>query len=560
MLVATHPLFRRPATLCAVLSLLALATWGCGDVASPALQGSDVVGGDTDVTDEVAGACTTDQDCLADGLVCDVESGACVQCRAATDCPGETDQCVSSTCLTRTACKSDKQCLDQGFVCDDKAGFCVACLTDADCGELLCKANQCVAPPPSCVSSKDCKPFNQVCNKTAGYCVDCNSDVDCASSAFCSSGVCAPDVCKADEHACPSANVSAVCTANGSNFIETQCVQGEVCDLGSCWKVVCTPGDVWCLAGNVAQCNKLGTDNFQKEICGSESVCKAGKCQMKLCEPGVSQCAGATVRTCDAEGLAWTYKACAPASSGKPAEVCVVGTLGPTCAVPACTAGQSFCAGTLAYSCSNDGMQTTLVGDCSKPAADGKPQLCMNGQCVAQKCTPGSQTCADGQTLAKCKVDGTGYDNTPCGGNMGCEVDQCKAAVCTPGATLCSGTVVELCNGSGTGKTPVKDCKTSSQACKDGGCVDFVCPAGAVACQGGKKAACSADGMAWTMTDCPTGETCSAGACKLLICKPSQLSCDGNSVVKCDSTGTTQQVLEKCGDTGKTCMSGVCVK
>lgn len=135
-------------------------------------------------------SCSTDADCF--GGVC--VNGACVDCRADTDCSSNF-KCVSGTC---------------------KAG----CTKNEECNLLeTCDGGQCVKS--GCQSDRECIGFSG--NKMA-KCVDkkcavpCENDAECGRFEVCESGSCVFIGCETNdecryltENFTPNSNVTAVC-------------------------------------------------------------------------------------------------------------------------------------------------------------------------------------------------------------------------------------------------------------------------------------------------------------------------------------------------------------
>ena len=91
--------------------------------------------------------CQVDADCPVG--VCDVATGACVECLDDADCPGGVCDPAGPACVP---CLDDADC--PGGVCDPAGPVCVECLDDADCpAALLCgPADACV----ECIDDGDC--------------------------------------------------------------------------------------------------------------------------------------------------------------------------------------------------------------------------------------------------------------------------------------------------------------------------------------------------------------------------------------------------------------------
>ncbi|MCC7074730.1 MAG: PPC domain-containing protein [Deltaproteobacteria bacterium] len=149
-----------------------------------------------------------------DGL-CDLDSGRCVECLDASDCPdgfvcnGFTDRCT----VEGAGCASDDECA--GLRCDTIKGSCVQCLEDGDCGlSALCDllTGMCTVEQ-SCVTDGDCS-FG-VCHPDKRTCVECFNPAHCPSgvcddfSSTCVAG------CDDDDATEPNAGADAVALADG---------------------------------------------------------------------------------------------------------------------------------------------------------------------------------------------------------------------------------------------------------------------------------------------------------------------------------------------------------
>lgn len=162
-----------------------------------------------------SGACKAPAaaDCSTGGLQCLAGVG-CVQCRSATDCPGQDTECQTRICAASIC----------GFA-NAPAGAPTAAQTLGDCREMECDGagnivsaanNSDVPTAPSDCSSGVCSagapqfppsPAGQTCNSNggslcdgAGNCVQCNSASDCPAPpglSFCAMATCTSGVCGA---------------------------------------------------------------------------------------------------------------------------------------------------------------------------------------------------------------------------------------------------------------------------------------------------------------------------------------------------------------------------
>ncbi|MDB4931962.1 MAG: hypothetical protein JWM10_4446, partial [Myxococcaceae bacterium] len=120
--------------------------------------------------------CASDGDCTSGtgGPACDLVTGRCVACSAASDrCPAG-QYCVASMNRCDNGCRDDAACAATAATahCAPTTHTCVACLTDDHCpAGNLCVGSVCVA---GCNAASRC-PTGQTC--CSGACVDPQSNV-----------------------------------------------------------------------------------------------------------------------------------------------------------------------------------------------------------------------------------------------------------------------------------------------------------------------------------------------------------------------------------------------
>jgi hypothetical protein len=146
--------------LCCTLPLFLGAIAGCPSAAPPPAaepecednadcdDGLFCNGAETCVGDE----CVPGDDPCEEGQECDEANDACLTpCTTDDDCD-DGDPCTVDACVTAdpgteggTCLYTDVEC-DEGLVCDPDTGDCVECLVDEDCGEgEVCTDGECVA-------------------------------------------------------------------------------------------------------------------------------------------------------------------------------------------------------------------------------------------------------------------------------------------------------------------------------------------------------------------------------------------------------------------------------
>ncbi len=405
---------------------------------------------------------------------------------------------------------------DTGNMSDVAGG---ACTVSSDCPGAtdLCLAGACV-PQTACASDKQCQASGQVCDMQAGVCVTCLSDTDCPKGQSCKANKCLapPTPCQ---------------TTKG-------CPADSVCDksLGVCVACVSAPD------------------------CPANMACKETVCVPMVCKPGTAKCASsASLTVCAADGSAWTTSQCGGDKT----------CLNNTCKPVICAPNQKSCDGALkVVLCDATGTALSQADLCD-PTSNAK-NVCLGGQCVPMACQAGSAICADPQTLATCKSDGTGYDNQKCGIGLACDAGKCISAICKPFAAMCSDNKVAICNASGTGASPSDDCTAKQQTCVDGACQKLVCAAGTFSCSGTTFGTCNGDGMGYTTKLCNDGDACTTDGCDTTKgCTTTALGCDdgnGCTIDSCDKvkgcihTTTCCTTNADCDDkdpcTTDTCVAG----
>ncbi|KAJ1623776.1 hint module-domain-containing protein [Pavlovales sp. CCMP2436] len=120
---------------------------------------------------------TLDSQCVTKGTGTVCEANACVQCRAASDCPtyttiktGGVSSSFYFTALYRTSQPDDPMCV---------ANQCVFCVQDSDCA---------ISKHPRDLFDKllGRNPNNMLCDKRGGgVCVDCNTNRECPTNNLC---------------------------------------------------------------------------------------------------------------------------------------------------------------------------------------------------------------------------------------------------------------------------------------------------------------------------------------------------------------------------------------
>lgn len=206
---------------------------------------------DSDCADEascVAGlcggqaGCRSNDDCAdsPSGKACDLERGRCVACTTAADCASpESSECINNACTTITPCTNSLGCTDANApVCDTEASpsRCVQCITPADCKALgvgdVCVDNACTA---SCTTDSDCgRELKCDTSSSSGFCAACVSHADCSANQYCHRNKCIADICEAEvDQACINGAI-VTCTADGDGFASPRtCSVDESCTVSN---------------------------------------------------------------------------------------------------------------------------------------------------------------------------------------------------------------------------------------------------------------------------------------------------------------------------------------
>ena len=291
------------------------ATTGSGGSGGAAASGSGGAtstgaggGGGTSSAGGTGGAtktgCTADVDCKgnAAGAVCDVKSGACVECLPGADTCAAGSFCDPAKLGCKAGCKADGEC-NAPLVCDVGAHQCVGCVDDAKCGAgTICNQGNCV---PGCTPQHDCLAGDTCCPN--GTCHDVLDDVT-------SCGTCGV-VCKAPANGEPSC-AGGMCGLGACkpNFADcdgdpaTGCEHNTLAD-GPC---LCVPGEKTpCYDGapgteNVGPCkggtSTCGPDGVAWGACENEVLPKPEACANKVDD----DCDGKVDVVDDIDGDGWT--------------------------------------------------------------------------------------------------------------------------------------------------------------------------------------------------------------------------------------------------------------
>ncbi len=386
------------------------------------LQGEDCIDG---VCKQV-GNCSCNYDCdKARNEVCNRGNGKCEIGSPPSQCSNDCDCYTNETCSGTTCVPSggDQQTCQQDSDCPDPAhqtcrnNRCVpkSCSTREDCAGatcLVCKNNECTAPPPVCQGLNDCcVGFH--CN--FGTCLPdqtgCRSDSDCLRCGFATANQCSdqsacqndPDCqdtayprCNTDTGACQPECASDIdCKLPGQKCVDSHCVTPG-CTPASCpqgqW---CDAGDGQCKPGcdENADCTPPYTCNYSTHQCGQTDCCGGACSPEQYCDTATCTCADSCVTS-----ISCVLMPCSTGTCDSTLKKCLVC---PDTYVCHTDTGRCWC--TAQTQCPNGMTCNTGTGQCEGGTTCNPPceagYNCVNGQCI-----PG----------------GTGQDGDPCMSDADC--------------------------------------------------------------------------------------------------------------------------------------------
>ncbi len=443
---------------------------------------------DAGVPDTGPARCAQDPDCAGntDGPACDLATGRCVPCTAASDrCP--TGQyCVGATHACSAGCRDDMACAgatDGGVTsarrCDPTTRACVECLADDHCPSgTLCVGNLCVA---GCNVGRACPTSQQCCS---GACVDAQTntahcgacDRRCTvanAGPLCLNGTCTVAMCIAPFGDCDGSPGNG-CETDTSRDVTHCGACGTACaarpnTVANCAAGACAYACVMGFAdcdGNVTNGCEVDTRSSPSHCggCGARcapanatAACAAGVCVVDVCAAGFGDCDGNATNGCETD-LPVSVSHCGVCGNRCPANpnaapVCVAGACSAVC-----TAGFADCDSSTATGCEVDvRVDLANCGSCGRSCSNaGGTSACMNGACSV-RCDAGHGDC-NSNVIDGCEVDLT-TSRAHCGG---CGVS-CDANAACAGASGC------VCNPGyeGTGRVcaDVDECLTGNGGC-----------------------------------------------------------------------------------------------
>ena len=198
------------------------------------------------------------------------------------------------------------------------------------------------------------------------------------------------------------------------------CDSEETASTPACVQTLCTAGSTTCLGNAAATCSADGTSYTVTE-CGSNQQCLAGACEARQCPfVGQQKCKdGATLQVCSDDGKL-TEETCGDDTQCK----------GGACRPIECTASSVECGFREFATCASNGNGWDTT------ACNGN-EICENGACVAETCTPEARRCKDETTAETCNLNGTGWVETACGEGEECSstYNACVPKICETAST-----------------------------------------------------------------------------------------------------------------------------
>jgi hypothetical protein len=568
-----------------------------------------------DVPVDVPFRCAANADCAGQsgGPACDVATGRCVPCTAASDLCPSGQYCVAATNACTAGCRDDLACAGgdggapadggagAGAHCDTAAHQCVACVTDAHCpASTRCVGNTCVT---GCATDANCAAGQTCC---AGGCVDPQTNsAHCGScgracsvangNAACVAGACAVDRCTApyaDCNATPAdgCEVDTSATLAHCGGCGMACAPANAtgsCAAGACGVASCAGSFRDCdtsaangcevdTATSLAHCGGCGMGCAPANATGS---CAAGACGVAGCAAGFADCDATATNGCEADtrtSLAHCGgcgMACAPANA---TGSCAAGA----CGVASCNAGFADCDASAGNGCEVD--TTRDLANCGACGTACSPRTnataaCSAGAC-AYTCSAGFADC-DGDPSNGCEV-ALATDPAHCGtcpnrcavanGTPACTAGACAVAACAAGFANCDGAVGNGCEADlanpATCGTCTNRCVAPANATSTclGAVCGFACGADFGNCDGNAANGCErnlANGDASNCGRCG-GEcglaravsACVARVCQVESCEAGFGNCDAMPANGCEVNLRTSNA--HCGACNNACAAG----
>jgi len=380
-----------------------------------------------------------------------------------TDCTASDEVCWQGECWAKV-CD-----LDPGFSC--KNGNPYHCSANGSKEELFdtCASHEYCNPTIGQCSGDACLAGAPVCD--GELLTSCKPDgsgslpggVPCNQGSACYMGQCKSVICTAS-YAC-EANILYACRGNGTELSRSDtCNTGEYCDAaaGACKTKLCEAGQSTCNASVAATCNNDGSGFLPggTDCAATGKACKSGACLPLICTPNAYFCQTDDVMRCGPEGASsQVFDDC---STG---EFCEPGDS--SCNFDVCTAASAICNGDLLTTCKANGSGPEAGGtDC---AATGK--VCDQAQCRVVVCEPNQYFCGGAGDVLLCNAKGWSSSlSDDCTTSEFCDSSvsppACWYDVCTASAAACNGESLATCNADGSGfASTTTNCATGSKVC-----------------------------------------------------------------------------------------------
>jgi len=419
--------------------------------------------------------------CKTGGSQCD-GNGKCVECLAATDCPGMDDACQTRTC-TDGVCGKDFTAVGTAIpaqtagdcklvVCDGN-GATTDNADDTDIPEdnNACTSDTCVAGTPmntNLTQGTNCGMDGMgnpmVCDAMA-QCVGCNVGADCpGADDECKTRTCTAGVCGISY----TAKDTPVAAQTANNCLKHVCDgAGNFVDINDDTDVPLNDGNA-CTLETCAGGMPMHPNAMNGSMCSDGNACT----QLDTCQNG--SCLGASPVTCTAADPCHDIGVCDPATGmcSNPAKpngsLCTDGnacTQSDTCQAGVCT-GANPVTCTASDQCHDAGACNPATGVCSNPAkANGaacndnnactQSDTCQSGTCTGANpitcsasdqchdpgvCNPASGTCSN-----PAKPNGSVCNDN----NLCTQSDTCQSGTCT-GASPVTCSASDQCHVAGT--------------------------------------------------------------------------------------------------------------
>jgi hypothetical protein len=563
---------------------LTASVTGCELIASVDRSKITGTGGSGGGTGGTGGATTSSSSSSGGGMggmpAC-VGGVACTEATKATDCPANTNECVTTTC--------DMGCCGTSNVAVDTA-VSAAGQTAKDCMSVVCdgagatKKNADVADLPdpmddchvgTCSAAgapgQDVKPSGSACATNgkvcdgAGVCVGCLVDADCTSPNVCDpqgTHVCVPPGCtdgvkNGNETAKDCGGPDCGPCVNGLGCAaDTDCVEGN-CNGTTCDAATCTDGKIDGVPGAL----ETGPD------CGGPCVAQGKTCVNGLPCGANTDCSSTYCDTTGANHLC-KQPACNDGvkNGNESAADCGGGAFQGGAVCPKCTVGKvcQFASDCATAFCQNNLCQVKPQGASCGGDAECGTNHCVDGVCCDTGCTGACQACVAskkggvdgvcGNITANTDPDAECADQgaTSCGTNGFCDgagacAKYAAGTTCRASAGNCD--VAETCPGAGAA-CPADAFQANTVVCRvaaAGGCdVAENCT--------GTSAACPADAFLPNTTICRM----SAGGCDPAEnCTGASAACPVDTIATlgtvCRAVAGTCDIAETCNGVSTAC-------